>query len=343
MRKLLLHRRRKQTLVDANILQARLGEFFVRGIDELLVVQAPWMLGQILVGVVADGVSLHRVGLEIVDGVIDLLHPTVVSGREYRMREHALASRKAVHVCARLGLHLVGEEPVLRYLRGGAANARHLGVAVEIDFLQVVGEHQVVDRLLLVSEPGVPAGLAHGLALIDESHDLGARTQKMRVHVHDELAGQLFRAIVRVLGLCSLGRRHTEDRPVGVVHGEECGRHAGRGLEEATPAHAQALGHPRSHLLDASLEFALLLRLQTGHEFVARNRLHGDGRGKQRFGGGQLFQLVGGKHAHGSSWGRRRGRALRSFCHIDGRPAKSARRPERTLDSLPTRRAMRIL
>jgi hypothetical protein len=26
------------------------------------------------------------------------------------------------------------------------------------------------------------------------------------------------------------------------------------------------------------------------------------------------------------------GRALRSFCHIDGRPAKSARSPERILD-----------
>ena len=76
------------------------------------------MLGQILVGVVADGITLHRVGLEIVDRVIDLLQPAIVSRGEYRVREHALAAGEPVHVGARLRLHFVGEEPILRYLEG---------------------------------------------------------------------------------------------------------------------------------------------------------------------------------------------------------------------------------
>src|ERR1700682_4373894 len=71
-------------------------------------------------------------------------------------------------------------------------------------------------------------------------------------------------------------------------------------------ARSPTLRHPAAHFLDAGLELSLFVRLQTGHELVARNRLHGDRRWKQRFGGGEFFQLVGGKHAHGSSLERRR-------------------------------------
>src|SRR6266496_3992497 len=53
-------------------------------------VNAARMLGEVLVGVVADGVALHRIGLQDLDGVLDALHPPGVAGREDGVREHPL-------------------------------------------------------------------------------------------------------------------------------------------------------------------------------------------------------------------------------------------------------------
>ena len=277
--------------MHAHVREPRFLELRVGRVHELLVVHPPGVLGQVLVRVVADRVALHRIRLEGRDGVIDLVHPAVVAGREDRVREHALAPREAIHVGARLRLHVVGQEPILGHFRRRAADAGDLGVAVEIDFLEVIREHQVVDRLFLVGERGVPSRLADRFALVHEGLDAGARTQEVRVHVHDELIGQLLRPLVSPVRFGGFRARHAVEGPVRIVHREKCARHSGRGLEEAPPAHPEALGHLRADLLDARLELPLLAGLRTGHELIARYRLHGYRRREQRFGGTKLSQL----------------------------------------------------
>ena len=261
------------------------------------------MLRQLLVGVVADRVALHRIGLEFLDRVIDLLQPSGIAGGEDRVREHAPRFRQAVHVRPCRGLHLVGEEPVLGHFGRRAADERDLRVAVEVDFLQVVVEHEIVDRLFLLPQRGIPPGAAHGISLVDEAGDARARAQEMRVHVHDELPREAPRALVGHLGGLRFRARDAEERSVGFVHREERGRHPRRGLEEAPARHPQPPGRRRPHLLHPRLEFALLLRLRPRHEFVAGDRLDRDRRGIQVLGGRELAKLVVGQHAHGGSSG----------------------------------------
>ncbi|MNC88308.1 hypothetical protein D3C83_41090 [compost metagenome] len=78
------------------------------------------MLGELLVGVVADGVALERIGLELLVVAVDFLHPAGCARHEDRMREHALGTGFLVDVAAGLRLHLVGEEPVARLFRARA-------------------------------------------------------------------------------------------------------------------------------------------------------------------------------------------------------------------------------
>jgi len=73
VRKLRLDRRREQSLVDADVDEARLQKLRVAFVRDLLVVQAPGVLADGLVGVVADRVALERVGLEVGDGAVDRL------------------------------------------------------------------------------------------------------------------------------------------------------------------------------------------------------------------------------------------------------------------------------
>ena len=112
------------------------------------------------------------------------------------------------------------------------------------------------------------------------------------MHVHDELAGQLFCTIVGALGLCGFGTRYPIQRTIRVVQRNKCHGHARRALKEAPSAHAETLGHLRAHFSHTGFEFALLPRLRSGHEFVARYRLHGNRRGEQRFGGSKLREFI---------------------------------------------------
>src|SRR5215831_19834460 len=96
-----------------------------------------------------------------------------------------------------LSIHLVGEEPILRNVGRRAGDQRHLGVAVEEDLLVVVGELQVLDRLLLPRERRVPSGLADRLPLAHETHDAGVVAKEVRVAIHDELVLQRLRALLR--------------------------------------------------------------------------------------------------------------------------------------------------
>ena len=120
-----------------------------------------------------------------------------------------LRAGELVHLGARLGLHLVGEEPVARLLGGRARDQRDLGVAVEEDLLEVVLELQILEGLGLARERRVPARLAHRLARAHEALEARVVAQEMRVHVHDELVRQRLRALVRQLGRRGLGRGST--------------------------------------------------------------------------------------------------------------------------------------
>ena len=142
MRKLLLDLGREQTLVDAHVAQRRirlapLHELLVEGIGDLLVIEPPRPLGKMLVRVVADGVALPRIGLQLRLLFLRLLQPAVAAGYHDRVREHAFGACLLVHLLARFEFHLVGEERVLLVHRIGTADAGDLGVAVEEDFLEV--------------------------------------------------------------------------------------------------------------------------------------------------------------------------------------------------------------
>jgi len=76
------------------------------------------------------------------------------------MRHHAPRTSFFVDLLAGLEHLLLRDEPVLGNLRRRVRQQRHLGVAVHVDFFEVVGVFEIVDGLLLVGERLVPAGLA---------------------------------------------------------------------------------------------------------------------------------------------------------------------------------------
>ena len=273
--------------MHADVDEPGLDQLLVERVQQLLVVHAPRVARQLLVGIVAHRVALERVGLELVDRAVDVVHPARHPRHEDRVGEHALAAGEAIHLGARLGLHLVREEPVARLLGARARDQRDLGVAVEEHLLEVVRELEILQGLGLARERGVPPRLAHRLARAHEALEARVVAQEVRVHVHDELIRQPLRALVRQLGRRGLGPARAEDRSIDVVHGDEGRRHARRRLEEAPSAHPLALGERVAQLLDAPLHLFLSRRLGQRRELVARDELGRDGRGERGGLGGQ--------------------------------------------------------
>src|SRR5262245_46055807 len=68
-------RGREQSLVHADIDQPGLEASLVERVDYLLVIHAPGILTQLLMGIVTDGVALKRVRLKLGNGTVDLLQP----------------------------------------------------------------------------------------------------------------------------------------------------------------------------------------------------------------------------------------------------------------------------
>lgn len=146
--------------------------------------------------------------------------------------------------------HGIGQEPVRRDVGGRAADERDLGVAVEVDFLDVIVELEILDGLRPVAEFGIPSGFAYGFAHAHERLDLRVFAQEVRVAIEDELPGQLGRALRRKLGRGRLGAAHVEQRAVNVIHCHESCRHASRGAQEFAPGHPL----PRRELVGQHLE-----------------------------------------------------------------------------------------
>ena len=256
-------RRREKSLVDADVDHAGMvfapfHQPFIERIHDLFVVEAIGMLGQMLVGVVADGVALPRIGLELFHFLVDLVEPARPARGHDGVREHALRSCFLVDLGARVELHFIGQKPVVRVLGRRAADARDFGVAVEKHFFKIVGELQIFDGLRLALQRRIPTGFAHGFALAHEVGDARIVAQKMSMHVHDELIGQRLGALAGHLRNRRLGPARVIKAAVGFVHRDECRRHACGGLEEGAPRHALPARQLAAEFLDARLELALL-------------------------------------------------------------------------------------
>ena len=182
-----------------------LADFLVAKIGDLLVVHAPRIAAQIFVGVVANGVALHRIRLER-QRRVEFFQPVRSAGREHRMRKEALASDSGadaaggliVYLVARCGHLLVGQKPIAGNIRGRTRNQSDLGVAVEEHFFDIIGELEILDRLL-AAQFFVPAELFDGAAHFEEVRIARVVTQKMRVHVDHEL---IFHTVGSLLRHC---------------------------------------------------------------------------------------------------------------------------------------------
>lgn len=129
--------------------------------------------------VVADGVTLERVRFVLGDGAVHFIQPTRLAWRENRVAQHALGPEAVVDARAGRRSHGIGQEPIRRNIRGRAADQRDLRVAVEVDFLDVVVELEVLDSLRLVDQVQIPSSLAHRFAHAQESLDLRVVAQEL--------------------------------------------------------------------------------------------------------------------------------------------------------------------
>ena len=204
------------------------------------------------------------------------------------MRHHP--PRAGLFVDLRAGLeHLrLGDEPVLRHVRGRVRQQRHLGVAVHVDFFDIIGVFEVVEGLI-ASQLLVPAELAKGVAHFDKAGKPGVVAQEMGVAVDDELARQGLGAVGRHVGGCRLGEAGVEDVAEYLVHRYERGRHPRCGLEKAAARDALPAREPVAHFLEPGFDLALLFGLRHRQVFVARHDLSRHRRWKRGRLGRQQF------------------------------------------------------
>ncbi len=189
------------------------------------------------------------------------------------MRHHPPRAGLLVDLLAGLEHLLLRDEPVLGHLRGRIRQQRHLGVAVHVDLFDVVRVFEIVDRLFLVADLLVPAGLADRLARLDEARQARVVAQEMGVAVDDKLRRQPLRALGRHIRRRRLGLADLEEAAKDLVHDQERGGHAGCGLKEPPARQALPPGEPVAQFLEPRFDLALLLGLRHRHVFVARHDL----------------------------------------------------------------------
>jgi len=175
---------------------------------------------------------------------------------------------------------------------------RHLGVAVEVDFLEVVRELQILDGLRLAGETGVPAGLADRLALRDEARDARVVAQEVGVQIHDELIFEPVGALLAISGVAASAIEASKIGPIDLVHHVVGGRHAGRGLEEAGAGSCLLLRQRVAEILEADLDLFLLGASAAPGYSSLETICVGMVRGRRGLGGEQLFHLLCAQQPH---------------------------------------------
>ena len=254
--------------MHADSIDARLQQPFIEGIKQLFIIHPPWVDGQMLVGIVANRIALEAIGLELFDGTLHLLHPAWPTGRENGVRQNALGAGGVIHALASIELHVIGQEPVNRFFRRCAADQRYLGIRIKKHFLEPACFHQILNGLFLADQIRIPPRTPHRAARIHEGHDARIRAQEMRMHIHDELVLQRRSTRCRRIRLLRLSTAHGIKRAMDFIHGQEGGRHAGSGLQKATPAQPLLGTDFIRHFLDACFDRLLFFGLRHRPEFI---------------------------------------------------------------------------
>jgi hypothetical protein len=190
-----------------------------------------------------------------------------------RRREPAksLMSSRALTICSLDRSHQLGSS-------NGAAQERHVGVAVIVDLFHVVLELVAGERGdALLLHLRIPV-LARKVRQTQELLVIEIVAHEMGLDVEDELAGEGLRACQHQLGLAGLCRRDLEDIAVDVVHGEERSRHAAAGVHELPAAQAQPLAVRVGELVDPRLDLLLDGALRRRKILAVGNNLSGNRR-----------------------------------------------------------------
>ena len=173
--------------MDADVPDTRFHRLLIEGVHQLLVVEVVGVVGQFLMGVVADRVALPRIGLVDLDRLVDQVEPAWPARGDREMRHHPPRAGFFVDLLAGFEHLLLRDEPIFGHFRRRIRQQRHLGVAVHVNFFDVIGVFQIVDRLFLVTDFLVPAGLANRFSRLDKAHQARVVAQEMGVAVDDEL------------------------------------------------------------------------------------------------------------------------------------------------------------
>ena len=202
--------------------------------------------------------------MQLVDRVVDLVHPARLPRRHEGVGEHsgAFAAHSIDHVRRLADLIVLQELPRV-VIERRAAQQRDRRVAVEEDLPNVVLELVDVEVIRLPGQRGVP--VLRGEDSEPKDALLGVLVvHEVGLHVHDELALRGVRARGRDVGVGRLGLTHVEQVAKDLVHRQEGCRHAARRLQE--PPAVEALPRPVGvgQLLDTRFYLALLWRLREG-------------------------------------------------------------------------------
>ncbi len=186
------------------------------------------------------------------------------------MRQHPAGAGDRIDGPARRGDLVVRQKTGIFVVHGRAGQYRHIRIAVDINFLDVIGELQAIQRDLAF-HVGIPVrfcplGETGYVCLIIVAHE-------MRLAIENELPGEFTGALMRRARARCLGFCHLVDRTKHVVHRDKGGRHAGRRCEKLPATHAVVFAEMIGKLLDPYLDLFLLGSLRRWIELAVGNHL----------------------------------------------------------------------
>ena len=172
---------------------------------------------------VADRIALPAVDAEFLDGVIHVVHPAFRLRLDNAVRQHPPRTGNGIDGFASGRNLVVGQEEIGFVIDRRARQNDDIGIAVDEDFLDVVGELQPI-QFDFALHAGIPVCFGE----LRDGGNVGRVIvpHEMRLAIEDELLRQACGPRIRHPGircfrLCNVVKR-TED----LVHRNECGGHA---------------------------------------------------------------------------------------------------------------------